>query len=196
MRDSNYDKCSMSYAFDRKTPNTHKIHLLPRKMSSIVLFTIHFLIHSFKILMKSWQTLVNSGLNRSTNLTRATRYKLIDVWCIQIQRKKLWILLCKVLRKPLLNLSFSYLRKPCSSAVVRWKKGKKNSTETSLQLPFCSLFKKLVGIEIGFQIPQSRIQAWFYRKFTRENRRTRPNKVEMSEVLSAWKKQKHKILYT
>ena len=41
-------------------------------MSTIVLFTIHFVINSLKIVMKSWQTLVNSGLNRSTNSTCAT----------------------------------------------------------------------------------------------------------------------------
>ena len=38
-------------------------------MSSIVLFTIHFLIHSLKVLMKSWQTLEDSELNRWTNST-------------------------------------------------------------------------------------------------------------------------------
>ena len=63
----------------KKTPNTHKIYLLPKKISSIALFTIHFLIQSLKILMKSWQTLVDFGLNRSTNSTCATRYRLVDV---------------------------------------------------------------------------------------------------------------------
>ena len=165
-------------------------------MSSIVLFTIHFPIHSLKILMKSWQTLVDFGLNRSTNSTCATRYRLIDVWCIQIHRKKLWILICKVLPTSLLNLSFFHLRTPCSSAVVRSKKGKKDCNETSLQSPFCLFFKKLAGIETGLQTPQSIIQAWFYRKFTRENRSLQyQNKVEMPVALSAWKKQKHKIPY-
>ena len=164
-------------------------------MSSLVLFTIHFPIYSLKILMKSWQTLVDSGLNRSTNSTCATRYGLIDIWCAQIHGKqKLWILICKLLPKSFLNLSFSHLRTPFSRAVVRWKKGKKNSTETSLQSPSWMLFKKLVGIEIGFQTPRLIIQAWFHRKFTREKRSLQyQNKVEMSEVLSTWKKQKYKI---
>ena len=66
--------------------NTPNIYLLPKTMSFIVLFAIHFLIHSLKISMKPWQTPVDSGLNRSTNSTCATRYKLVDVRCIQIHR--------------------------------------------------------------------------------------------------------------
>ena len=36
----------------------------------------------------------------------------------------------------------------CSSSV---EEGIGNSTESSLQSPFCLLFKKLVGMKIGFQ---------------------------------------------
>ena len=124
LRDSNYDRCSMSYAVDRKTPNTHKIYLLPKRMSSIVLFTIHFLEHSLKILMKSWQTLVDSGLNRSTNSTCVTRYGLIDVWCIQIHRKKtMSIALQSTSKVTLKSLIFPspYAMFKCSSSVEEGK---------------------------------------------------------------------------
>ena len=92
----------------------------------------------------------------------------------------------------LLYLSFSHLHTACSSAVLRSKKGKKNSTETSLQSPFCLLFKELVAIEIGFQTPQSIIQAWLYRKFKWEEQSLQyQTKVQMSEVLSAGKKNRN-----
>ena len=55
LRDSNYDKCSTSYGFHRKTLNTHKIYSLPgprRCLPSLYSPSISVPIHSLKILMK------------------------------------------------------------------------------------------------------------------------------------------------
>ena len=77
MRDSNYDKCSMSYAFDRKTLTTHKIYLLPKNMSSIVLFMIHFLIHSLTLGSRGYFFLIDISRRSRVNESQSAEEKKI-----------------------------------------------------------------------------------------------------------------------
>ena len=149
-RDSNYDKYNTSYAFHRKASNTHKIYLLRQKTASIVLFTTHFLIHSLKNLMKSWQTLIDSGLNLSTNTICATRLDSSMFGAFTSTEKNMKLGLQNTSNVTLKSLVFpspcklTYAIFECCNSVGLTER--KDSTETSLKSPFCLLLTVLDGI--------------------------------------------------